>query len=96
MDNINKTIYEIAHDSGSNRITVFTDEFKIDGFIYQCEGKCKQVADGILTLNDAIVCRLADYCTCDEEECHCNDFVCFKYYWLNIMHSQIVGFTILK
>ncbi len=96
MDNINKTIHEIVKDSESNRITVFTGDLKIEGYIYQCEGKCKQVADNILTLNDAIVCRLEDYCSCDEDECYCNDFVCFKYNWLNIMHSQIVAFSVIK
>ena len=34
MDNINKTIYEIVAESDSNRITVFTNHLKIDGFVY--------------------------------------------------------------
>lgn len=96
MDNINKTIYDIANKSESGRITIFTDKLKIDGFIYECDGKCKQVADNILTLNDAIVCKLDDYCKCDDEECICNDYVCFKYSWLNILHSHITAFSILK
>ncbi len=95
MDNINKTIYEIINKEGSSRITVLTNTLKIDGFVYQCEGKCKQLSDNILTLNDVIVCKLEDYCNCKEDECECNDFVCFKYDWLNILHSQIVSFTIL-
>lgn len=93
---INKTIQEIVKDSQSNRITVFTNHFKIDGTLHECDGKCKHVADNILTLNDAIVCRLEDYCSCDEDECECNDFVCFKYDWLNIMHSHIVGFSVIR
>lgn len=96
MDNINKTIYDIISKSDSNRITVFTGELKIEGFVYKCDGKCKQVADNILTLNDAIVCRLEDYCGCDDDKCSCSDFVCFKYSWLNIMHSQINAFSIIK
>ncbi len=96
MDSINKTIYDIVNKSESARIVIFTEYLKIEGFVYKCNGKCKQVADNILTLNDAIVCRLEDYCSCDEEECTCNDFVCFKYSWLNIMHSQIVAFSIIK
>ena len=96
MDNMNKTIYEISAKTGSNRITVFTNHLKIDGFLYQCAGKCKEVANNILTLNDAIVCKLEDYCYCDEDECTCNDYVCFKYDWFNIMHSKIVSFSIIK
>ena len=96
MDNINRTIYDIVNNSESNRITVFTQDLKIEGYVYKCDGKCKQVADIFLTLNDAIVCRLEDYCSCDDEECTCNDFVCFKYDWLNILHSQIVAFSIIK
>ncbi len=96
MDNINKTIYDIVNKSESNKITVLTEYLKIDGYVYKCDGKCKQVADNILTLNNAIVCRLDDYCSCDDEECTCNDFVCFKYTWLNIFHSQIVAFSIIK
>lgn len=95
METINKTIYEIIKKTGSNRITVMTDGLKIDGYVYECDGKCKEVAENILTLNDAIVCRLEDYCSCEEDECECNDFVCFKYRWLNIMHSKIVSFSIL-
>lgn len=96
MDGINKTIYDIVNKSDSARIVIFTEYLKIEGFVYKCNGKCKQIADNILTLNDAIVCRLEDYCSCDEDECTCNDFVCFKYSWLNIMHSQIVAFSIIK
>ena len=96
MDNINKTIYEIVAETDSNRVTIFTNHLKIDGFLYQCEGKCKEVANNILTLNDAIVCKLEDYCSCDEDECTCNDYVCFKYDWFNIMHSKIVSFSIIK
>ena len=96
MDNINKTIYEIVNKSESGRIVVFTEYLKIEGFVYKCNGKCKDVADNILTLNDAIVCRLEDYCSCDDDVCSCDDFVCFKYSWLNIMHSQIVAFSIIK
>ena len=96
MDNTNKTIYEISAKIGSKRITVFTNHLKIDGYLYQCEGKCKEVTDNILTLNDAIVCKLEDYCSCDEDSCTCNDYVCFKYDWLNIMHSSIVSFSVIK
>ncbi len=96
MDNINKTIYDIVNNSESDRISVFTHDLKIEGYVYKCNGKCKQVADNFLTLNDAIVCRLEDYCACDEDECSCNDFVCFKYDWLNIAHSQIVAFSVIK
>lgn len=96
MDNINKTIYDVVNKSGSSRIVVFTEYLKIEGYVYKCDGKCKEVADDILTLNEAIVCRLEDYCSCDEEECSCNDFVCFKYNWLNIKHSKIVAFSIIK
>ena len=96
MDNINKTIYEIVAESDSNRITVFTNHLKIDGFVYQCDGKCIEVANGILTLNNAIVCKIDDYCSCDDDDCSCNDIACFKYDWLNIMHSKIVSFSVLK
>ena len=96
MDNINKTVYDIVNKSESNKITVLTEHLKIDGYVYKCDGKCKQVADNILTLNNAIVCRLDDYCSCDVEECTCSDFVCFKYTWLNIFHSQIGAYSIIK
>lgn len=96
MDKINKTIYEIVEQSGTNRITVFTQNLKIDGFVYQCDGKCKEVAQDILTLRDVTVCKIDDYCTCEEDICECNDFVCFRYDWFNIMHSKIVAFSLLK
>jgi hypothetical protein len=96
MDNINREISKIVEKTGSKRITVLTNALKIDGFVYTCsDNKCKQVIRGVLTLQDAVVCKLSDYCTCDEEECKCNDFVCFKYKWLNIMQDKIVSFSIL-
>ena len=95
MDKFNKIIYEIVEKTASNKITIFTDKLKIDGYIYKCNNKCKEVAENILTLNNAIVCKLDDYCSCDENKCECNDFVCLKYNWLNVLHSQIVAFTLI-
>jgi len=96
-NSLNKTIFEIVEESDSNRIAVITNQLKIDGFVYKCEGRCKEISENILTLRDATVCNLTDYCICDEEdECECNEYTCFKYDWLNVALSQIVAFSVIK
>jgi len=90
-----KTILKVSEKTGSNRIAVITNHLKINGTLYQENGKCDECHEDILTLTDALICRLSDYCTCDEENCNCNDYVCFKYDWLNINVSKIVAYTII-
>lgn len=92
---LTKSIQKICEKTGSNRIAVITNHLKINGTLYQENGKCDECHEDILTLTDALVCRLSDYCTCDEEDCNCNDYVCFRYDWLNINISKIVAYTIV-
>lgn len=96
FDKLRKKLEYIIEESGSSQIVIFTNHLKIDGFVYKCDGACKDTNDCILTLTDAVVCRLDEYCTCDTEGCECNDFVCFKYDWLHINMDKIVSFSILK
>lgn len=91
-----KSIEKIIKSSGSNNITIFTNHLKIDGTIFVPEGKCDECHDDFITLENATVCRLSDYCTCDSEECDCNDYICFKYDWLNVSVDDIVTFSIIK
>ena len=90
-----KSIQKISQKTGSDRIAVITNHLKINGTLYKETGKCEECHEDILTLTDALVCRLSDYCTCDEENCSCNDYVCFRYDWLNINISKIVAYTII-
>lgn len=94
--NLLKSIKKIIDDSGSNKITIFTSHLKIDGELFLPEGKCEECHDEFITLENALVCRLSDYCKCDGEKCECNDYVCFKYDWLNISIDNIVAFSIIK
>lgn len=91
-----KSIEKIIEESGSNKITIFTNHLKIDGELFLPEGKCEECHDDFITLENALVCRLSDYCKCDGEECKCDDYVCFKYDWLNIAIDKIVTFSIIK
>jgi len=94
--NVIKTIHEIMKTTDSNRITIFTGHLKIDGNIYQPEGRCDECHDSYLTLENALVCKLDDFCSCTEEQCDCNDYVCFRYNWLNVCTNEIVAFSVLK
>lgn len=91
-----KVIQKTVENAGSNRIAVITEHLKINGLLYKDKGKCEECHDDILTLTDALVCRLSDYCTCDDDDCSCNDYVCFRYDWLNICLSKIVAYSIIE
>lgn len=93
---ISKAIYKIAQTNSSTRIVLFTQYLKIDGEIILPEKACDQCHEDILTLTNALVCRLKDYCECDGEDCDCHDYVCFRYDWLNVNIDGIVAFSILK
>ncbi len=94
--NLLKSIGKIIDESGSSKITVFTSHLKIDGNVFRPEGRCEECHEDYLTLENALVCRLEDYCACDEDDCQCNDYICFKYDWLNINMDDIVAFSIIK
>lgn len=91
-----KTIDKIIASSSSNKITVFTNHLKIDGIVYQPEGRCEECNDDYLTLENALICRLDDYCACDDEGCKCDDYICFRYDWLNINTDDIVAFSLVQ
>lgn len=93
---ISKAIMKIAETTGSNKIVLFTNHLKIDGRLYKKNGKCEECHEDIITLTDALVCRLNDYCTCDEDDCECNDYVCFRYDWLNVSVDDIVAYSIIS
>ena len=93
--NLIKSVEKIIDSSGISKITIFTSHLKIDGNVFRPEGKCEECNDDYITLENALVCRLNDYCTCEDDECKCNDYVCFKYDWLNIAIDKIVSFSIV-
>ncbi len=91
-----KSIKKIIEEAGTNNITIFTEHLKIDGNIFIPEGKCEECHDDYITLENALACRLNDYCKCDGDDCQCNDYVCFKYDWLNICIEHIVAYSIVQ
>ena len=91
-----KSISKIVEESGTHKITIFTNHLKIDGQIFIPEGKCEECHDDFITIENALVCRLNDYCTCEEDDCKCNDYMCFKYDWLNISIEKITAFSIVQ
>lgn len=91
---IKKKILEISDTKENNEIEILTNHLKINGTIHKCEGKCKCDSDYMLPLTNVTVCRLNDYCTCDEDTCECNDYICFRYHWLNVSITDIVAFSI--
>lgn len=94
--NLLKSIEKIIESGGSDRITIFTSHLKIDGSVYRPEGKCEECHEDFITLENATLCRLSDYCTCKDDDCECNDYICFKYDWLNVAIDDIVSFSIIK
>ena len=54
-----KSIAKIIEESGTNKITIFTGHLKIDGELFLPEGKCEECHDDFITLENALVCRLA-------------------------------------
>ena len=92
---ISKSITKTAQKTKSNKITVITNHLKIDGKLLINDGKCELCNDDIVTIQEALVCRLNDYCSCNGEDCQCNDYVCFHYDWLNICVDSIVAYSIL-
>ena len=93
---VSNVIKKQIEKTGSNSIVVFTNHLKIDGLVYYEDSKCDQCHDDILTLTDVMVCRLSDYCTCDDDSCGCNDYVCFRYDWLNININSIAAYSIVS
>ena len=67
--NLIKSISKIVEESGTHKITIFTNHLKIDGQIFIPEGRCEECHDDFITLENALVCRLNDYCTCEEDDC---------------------------
>ena len=94
--NLIKSISKIVEESGTHKITIFTNHLKIDGQIFIPEGKCEECHDDFITIENALVCRLNDYCTCEEDDCKRNDYMCFKYDWLNISIEKITAFSIVQ
>lgn len=96
MTKLLKSISKIIESSGSDKITVFTQTLKIDGKLFMPDGRCDECHEDFITLEQAMVCRLSDYCTCNSEDCDCNDYICFKYDWLNLAIDDIVAFSIIR
>lgn len=91
-----KSLGKIIEETGSNSITIFTNHLKIDGNLFQPEGKCEECHEHFLTLENAMACRLNDYCKCEGDKCECNDYVCFKYDWLSVAIDDIVAFSVIQ
>ena len=94
--NLLKPIKKIIEEADSNKITIFTNHLKIDGYVFIPEGKCEECHDDFITLENTLVCRLSDYCKCEGDKCECDDYVCFKYDWLNIAINDIVAYSIIQ
>jgi len=94
--NLIKSIKKIIEDNGTDKIVIFTEHLKIDGRVYLPEGKCEECHDDFITLENALVCRLEDYCTCHDDNCDCNDYVCFRYDWLNVCIHHIASYSIIN
>ena len=94
--NLIKSIRKIVEESGTHKITIFTNHLKIDGEIFIPEGRCEECHDDFITIENALTCRLNDYCTCKEDDCKCNDYMCFRYDWLNIAIEKITAFSIVQ
>ena len=92
---ISKAIKKIVEKTGSNKIVIITENLKINGSLYNETKKCDECHEDIITMTDALVCRLSDYCTCEDDNCNCNDYVCFRYDWINININSIVAYTII-
>ncbi len=91
-----KSIEKIIEDTASNKITIFTAHLKIDGKVFLPDGRCDECHADYIALENALVCRLNDYCVCDENGCECKDYVCFRYDWLNVNINEIVAFSIIN
>ena len=90
-----RTIENIIESCGKTRISLMTQYLKIEGEVFIPEGKCEECNDEYLTLQDVQVCRLKDYCECGEDDCQCNDYVCFRYEWLHVAENKIVAFSMV-
>lgn len=94
--NLLKSIKKVIEDNGTDKIVIFTDTLKIDCRVFLPEGKCEECHDDFIALENALVCRLEDYCTCDDNDCECNDYVCFRYDWLNVCIEHIAAYSIVQ
>lgn len=90
-----KSIEKIMENTGSKKVVILTQHLKIDGEVFIPEGRCEECNEDYITLQNALVCRLNDYCECDDDICECHDYVCFKYDWLNICEEKIVAFSVV-
>lgn len=91
-----KAIKKIVEDTGIENVVIFTSNLKIEGDILIPEGKCEECVEDYIALKHVQVCRIADYCTCEEDNCDCNDYICFRYDWLNVNTDEIVAFSVAK
>ncbi len=94
--NLLKTLKKIIDDNGTDKITIFTHRLKIDGHVFLPEGKCEECHDDFIALENALVCRLDDYCNCEDDKCECHDYVCFRYDWLSVSIDDITAFSIIE
>lgn len=90
-----KSIEKIIASSESKKVVIFTQHLKIDGEVFIPEGRCDECNEDYVTLQNALVCRLNDYCECDDNVCECNDYVCFRYDWLSVCEEKIVAFSMV-
>jgi hypothetical protein len=95
-NHILKSIRKIAEDNDVNSVAIFTNHLKIEGEIFIPEGRCEECLEDYITLKNAEVCRISDYCNCDDENCECNDTLCCQYKWLNLNTKHIVAFSVIK
>lgn len=86
-----EAIKRIAEDNENYRIVIFTNHLKIEANIFFPEEKCEECLDDYLALKDVNVCRISDYCECND-----NNYNSFKYNWFNISIKDIVAFSVIE
>ncbi len=92
-----RTIKKIAQDNEMDKIVIFTSHLKIEATLFFPEGKCEECMDDYMTLRDVQVCRISDYCACDDDDiCECHDYICFRYDWFNLNINEIVAFSVVS
>lgn len=83
-DKIRK-ILDVSKMAGDEKeIVVWTEAFKVKGKLFTDMNKMEE---GVVTLQDAIVCRHFEDCQCEEQSHY--------YKWVNLFEEQVIGFSII-
>ena len=85
-------IYDMS--TNPQEVIIFTSAFKAKGTFLRDDSQRKE---GVITLQDAVVCNHFYDCTCGDSVC--NHYECKEgvqcYNWLNIIEKEVIAFSIL-